>query len=388
MIKTDMKGIATRGNSYTLTVSMGFDGNGKQIRKYSTFKPPSGTPKERADRLAMKAYEEFYSKCHRLENENGNMFFKDLASVFFEEYAENQLKRTTADQYRRAINNHAIPVFGNKRLKAIQKRDIQSFLCNQPSLKGSSCRKLKVVLSSVFSFAVEEGFIESNPCTNARCKKSDYDPSNFDYLTKDETIRLLDATKEYSQLNTIIRLLLLTGMRIGELLALNYITDIDFDYNLIKINSTLSYAAGEWFVDTTKTPSSKRVIKVNSAIMEMIKEELKHREKRKEIHGSSWTETFLLFARADGTCLNKTTLNKQFKALLKKNNLPPIHLHSLRHTFATLLIYLGNDTKAVSTALGHSQTQITNDTYVHIFEEYTARMSDSLCNDILKASNQ
>ncbi len=387
MIKTDMKGITKRGNSYTLTVSMGFNGDGKQMRKYSTFKPPADIPKERADRLAMKAYEEFYNKCHKIENENGNMFFKDLVCVFFKEYAENQLKRTTADQYRRVINNHAMPVFGNKRLKAIKKREIQSFLCNQPKLKGSSCRKLKVVLSSVFSFAVEEGFIETNPCINAKCKKSDYDPSNFDYLTRDETIRLLDATKEYSQLNTIIRLLLLTGMRIGELLALNYTTDIDFDYNLIKINSTLSYVAGEWFVDTTKTPNSKRVIKVNSAIMEMIKEELKHREKRKEICGNAWVETFLLFTRADGSYLNKTTLNKQFKALLKKNNLPPIHLHSLRHTFATLLIYLGNGTKAVSTALGHAQTQITNDTYVHIFEEHTARMSDSLCADILNTAN-
>ncbi len=388
MIKTDMKGIAQRGNSYTLTVSMGFDGNKKQIRKYSTFKPPADIPRERANRLAMKAYEEFYNRCHKLENENGNMFFKDLVTLFFEEYAENQLKRTTAYQYRRVINNHAMPVFGNKRLKAIQKRDIQSFLCNQPDLKGSSCRKLKVVLSSVFSFAVEEGFIETNPCINAKCKKNDYEPSDFDYLTRGETIRLLEATNAYSQLNTIIRLLLLTGMRIGELLALNYTTDIDFDYNLIKINSTLSYVAGEWFVDTTKTPSSKRVIKVNSAIMEMIKEELNHREKRKQTCGSSWTETFLLFARADGRCLNKTTLNKQFKSLLKKNNLPPVHLHSLRHTFATLLIFLGNNAKAVSTALGHSQTQITNDTYVHIFEEYTARMSDSLCNDILIASNQ
>ena len=56
--------------------------------------------------------------------------------------------------------------------------------------------------------------------------------------------------------------------------------------------------------------------------------------------------------------------------------------------FATLLIYLGNDTKAVSSALGHSQTQITNDTYIHIFEEHNARISDSLCNDLLNTATK
>lgn len=387
-VKTDMKGIVRRGNSYTLTVSCGFDGNGKQIRHYSTFRPPEGTSGEKADRLAMIAYEEFFNKCHNLDNENGNMFFKELCTAYFNEYAQNELKRTTAEQYKKTIDKHIMPVFGNRRLKSIRKRDIQSFLCNQPNLKGSSCRKLKIILSSVFSFAVDEGFIENNPCKNAKHKKDTYDMTKFNYLTKDQAIKLLDATKEYSQLNIIIRLLLLTGMRIGELLSLDYNTDIDFDYNIIRINSTLAYADGEWFADTTKTEKSNRVIKVNSAIIDMIKEEMKHREERKQLCGDAWVENGFLFVRVDGKNLDRSKVNKEFKELLKANNLPAIHLHSLRHTFATLLIYLGNDTKAVSTALGHSQTQITNDIYVHIFEEHTARMSDSLCNDLLNTATE
>ena len=387
-IKTDMKGITKRGNSYRFTVSCGFNGNGKHIRHYMTYKPPEGVSGERADRMAQREYEEFYNKCHNIENENGSMFFKDLCTMYFNEYAPNELKRTTAEQYKKTIDKHIIPVFGNKRLKTIKKRDIQSFLCSQPKLKGSTCRKLKIIMSSVFSFAVEEGFIDMNPCVNAKYKKDTYDPTKFDYLTKEQAIKLLNVTKEYSQLNMIIRILLLTGMRIGELLSLNYRTDIDFDYSIIRINSTLSYAGHEWFIDTTKTKSSTRVIPVNSAIIDMIKEEIKHREERKALCGDSWVETGFLFARIDGRNLDRTKVNTDFKKLLKANDLPPIHIHSLRHTFATLLIYLGNDTKAVSSALGHSQTQITNDTYVHIFEEHNARMSDSLCNDLLNTATQ
>ena len=74
--------------------------------------------------------------------------------------------------------------------------------------------------------------------------------------------------------------------------------------------------------------------------------------------------------------------------LLAKNDLPSIHTHSLRHTFATLLINMGTDTKSVSTALGHSQTQITNDIYVHIFEEHSAKISNSLCDSLLNTATE
>ena len=387
-IKTDMKGIKKRGNSYTFTVSCGFDGNGKHIRHYMTYKPPEGVSGERADRMAQREYEIFFNKCHNIENESGSMFFKDLCTMYFNEYAQFELKRTTTDQYMKTIEKHILPVFGNKRLKNIKKRDIQSFLCNQPKLKGSTCRKMKIIMSSVFSFAVEEGFIDTNPCVNAKYKKDTYDLTKFKYLTKEESIKLLDITKEYTQLNIILRILLLTGMRIGELLALHYARDIDYNHNIIRINSTLSYANGEWFADTTKTQASTRVIKVNSAIIDMIKEEIRHREERKALCGDAWVETGFLFARLDGRNLDRSKVNREFKKLLKANDLPPVHLHCLRHTFATLLIYLGNDTKAVSSALGHSQTQITNDTYIHIFEEHNARISDSLCNDLLNTATE
>ena len=68
-----MKGITRRGDSYTLTVACGLDGNGKQVRKYTTFKPPADVPRERADRLAMKAYEDFYNQLlNSMEQMKGN----------------------------------------------------------------------------------------------------------------------------------------------------------------------------------------------------------------------------------------------------------------------------------------------------------------------------
>lgn len=281
------------------------------------------------------------------------------------------------------MNNHILPVFANKRLKDIRKKDVQIFLCNQPKLKGSSCKKLKIIFSSVFSFAVEEGIVEANPCSKARHKKDTYDKTKFKFLTKEQAMKLLDLTAEYSQLNIITRILLLTGMRIGEVLSLE--TDsLDIDHKIIRVKSTLSYANNEWFISRPKTEDSERVLKVNQAIIDMIQEHLKHQEKLKEIVGDAWEKPSLIFTTPTGGFCDRTTINKQFKSLLEKNNLPSISLHGLRHTNASLLIYMGNDVKRVSTALGHSQTQITNDTYVHVFDEYEARMSDSLCDNLFR----
>ena len=144
----------------------------------------------------------------------------------------------------------------------------------------------------------------------------------------------------------------------------------------------------KWYLDDTKTKSSTRVIKVNNAIIDMFKREMEEREEKKAFCGDAWVENGLIFTRPDGRCIDRTTINSNLKKLLAKNDLPLIHTHSLRHTFATLLINMGTDTKAVSTALGHSQTQITNDIYVHIFEEHTAKISNSLCDDLLNTATE
>ena len=100
------RGITQRGeNTYRFSVSCGSDGNGKQIRKTTTFKVPAGTSARKAEMLAREAYLEFYSKCKNNPDFNENMRFSELVEIYLKQYAANELKAVTIFNYKSNLKN-------------------------------------------------------------------------------------------------------------------------------------------------------------------------------------------------------------------------------------------------------------------------------------------
>ncbi len=69
---------------------------------------------------------------------------------------------------------------------------------------------------------------------------------------------------------------------------------------------------------------------------------------------------------------------RYFKKVLKQAGLPPIRIHDARHTFATMMLELGESPKTVQTMLGHSRVSITLDTYSHVSLELEKKAADKL----------
>ena len=86
-------------------------------------------------------------------------------------------------------------------------------------------------------------------------------------------------------------------------------------------------------------------------------------------------EQFFVFHRAVGN-RNPNAAYTKFKWLLKKNGLPEIKLHDLRHTFATHAIALGVDEKTLAGVLGHTKPSFTLDRYTHVTSEMQERAAD------------
>ena len=99
-------GIVQRGKSYLFTAYLGYDVNGKQIRKTSTYTPPEDVTQKKADKLAKEKYIEFKNKCKDLSDFNDCMRFKDLCEEYLKVYAPNKLKPITAYHYERQIATH------------------------------------------------------------------------------------------------------------------------------------------------------------------------------------------------------------------------------------------------------------------------------------------
>lgn len=162
---------------------------------------------------------------------------------------------------------------------------------------------------------------------------------------------------------------LYTGMRIGELLALKW-DNVDFAKGRIFVAATCrdSWQNGKYIKisDNPKTEASKRVIPVSKPILALLREMKKQSKSEYVVSGRT------------NYGAEVRSYQKTFERLLKKLNIPHKGFHSLRHTFATRAIELGADVKTLSEILGHKNTLITLNRYVHSFDERKVQMMNKL----------
>ena len=250
------------------------------------------------------------------------------------------------------------------------------------TISGSTALYYHHILSSIFTAAVQWQFIPSNPC--ARVKPPRRHKAEAIYLEEEDIFRLLKCLDSVEFMyKVLINLYIFTGMRRGEALGLTW-QDIRFDKNLIDINKELVYVHESGVqVDSPKNEYSKRVIKVPPSLMELLKKLQKEQEANRKLYGDKYEPSGFVFTNKLGQRLHPDTVSAWFGRFIKKNELPPIHLHSLRHTNASLLIAHGTDVKTVSKRLGHSNTQTTTIIYAHQIrtaDEAAAEMLDLLIN--------
>ena len=131
-----MATITKRGNSYRITVSCGYDLNGKQLRRTMTWAPPEGMTKRQAEKELDRQAVLFEEKCRTGQVLDGNIKFADFAEKWFKDYAEKQLRPTTLRSYRQIVAriNAAI---GHIRLDKLQPAHIISFYNNAPATESS-----------------------------------------------------------------------------------------------------------------------------------------------------------------------------------------------------------------------------------------------------------
>lgn len=381
-IKVD-KGIRKNGNTYEFNVSCGYDGNGKHIRKYRTFTPPKGVSETKADRLAKIAYLEFVQEAEGNKAYNANMKFNQLCDLYFKEYAPNKLKPTTIEHYKSNCKNHIKPVFGNKKLKDISTTEITEFLTGLDK-KPLTVRKIKIVFHSIMKYAVSQKIISVNPVIGSIWKEDveqEYGKIE-NYLTVDEAKTVLSLVGDYNIFNTIITLLIYTGMRAGECLGLRW-SSIDFDKKTIFIDKTLAYADNKWYLSTPKTFNSIRTICIDDNTVKLLKKHKEAQDKQKEIVGDAWQQPDMVFTSCTGHWYDRSLLNTQFRRFVKNNNDTiqldhNITLHGLRHTNACLLLVAGEDIENVSKHLGHASADITSRVYAHTMAEIKVRISKTI----------
>lgn len=381
-------GIRKRGNTYEFNVSAGYDGNGKHIRNYTTFAAPEGVSESKADKLAMEAFVEFSHSAKGNKAFGENMRFNHLCDIYFKEYAPNRLKPVTTEHYKSNVKNHIAPVFGNRKLKDITTSDVSAFLTGL-TCKPLTAKKIKIVFHSIMKFAVSQKYISENPCGGAVWKEiTEQDFGEIEnVLNLQQAQKLMQILEPYSTFNTIIKLLMFTGMRSGECLGLRW-GSIDFGRKTIFVDKTLSYANNTWFLTSPKTARSTRTICLDDTAIEILRKHKEEQDKQKEIVGNAWQHPELVFTSCTGHWYDRSLLNTQFRRFIARHkeelNLKHnLTIHGLRHTNAALLLYAGEDIENISAHLGHASSDITSRVYAHMYAEVKVRMAKTISSALL-----
>lgn len=281
-----------------------------------------------------------------------------MFSTALEMWLENEkikIKESSYYKYKYTIDNYILPHLGNLKLDDITVYQINQFLMLMMSSGGKKGQKLSssyiktmsIIIVSAYEFSANENYCQplKNTVFSPPVHKQEIRILNdIEYKT---LFKFVSSHSDRTSLG--IMLSLCAGLRIGEVCALKW-EDIDFEKKLIHINSTVTRNRNAYFIGTPKTISSKRDIPINAFLYNKLKEY------------SSDTD----FVISDNkNFVNPRTFEYRYHRTLDKANINYINFHALRHTFATKCVEIGMDVKSLSELLGHSNSAITLNTYVH-----------------------
>lgn len=181
---------------------------------------------------------------------------------------------------------------------------------------------------------------------------------------------------------------LFTGVRRGELCGLTW-PDIIFDKLQIRVCAASQYMPGHGIYEVdTKNDSSYRSIDVSPFVMDVLKEYRRWWEDYRISLGDYWKdEKKRLFIQADGKPLHPDTINSWLTKFCKRKELPHIHPHGLRHTYASLKLASGIDLRSLCGATGHAQPSTLLDIYSHVIPSAQSRSVKALDEVLLGPLN-
>lgn len=242
--------------------------------------------------------------------------------------------------------------------------------------------KIKFKLNQIMKFAVRMNYIDTNEMLFVEMPRKvittdDLRKKNTKYLDQKEFKLFIQNLKEEAlcdyRINKYIRIakvLFLTGMRYGELAALNYKEDIDFSKKTIHIKHTYDFRQKER--TTPKTIKSDRVITAPQKVLDIIKEQIIE-------NATNGFDTDFIFINTLGEPITNARVISALKRHGQKIGIDKnITTHMFRHSHISLLAELGIPLTAIMDRVGHSDSKTTLEIYSHVTQKMVSDISSKL----------
>ncbi|MGW4931619.1 tyrosine-type recombinase/integrase [Streptomyces sp. NPDC004166] len=344
---------------------------------------------------------------------SSTMAFGDYLTYWLATIAPERLKPATLNSYEGLTRLYIRPALGKKRLNRLSPADVRRFLTefkgsclcclrgadhDRPEGKrgccavGKCCKRLPsartvqyvhAVLRSALQQAMREELIARNVARIVETPT--VTPKEVRPLDGAE-VRILLKTARTHRLYALWLLLVSTGLRRGEALALTW-SDIDLTNRQLRVRRNVQRIRRELLFGTPKTTRSIRTVSLPKHLVRALTHHREQQERERKVAGKKWQPApdqpdGLIFNTQTGRVIDPRSLNRMLTILCRDANVRRVRVHDLRHTCASLLLSRGVDARTIMETLGHSTITMTLDTYAHVMDTTlraaAERMDDAL----------
>lgn len=328
---------------------------------------------------------------------NGDLFDHRAGKALYQTVSDEWIaskvfpKERTKEGYESLRRTHVLPYFGNVAVGRITKRDVQSWvkdLSDNGIGAGTIRNAYRNVLKPSLDFAIDQGYLRSNPALNVKLARSER--TEMAFLSAMQVRELADEISRHYRL--LVLFTAFTGLRAGEVAALR-VGRLNLMRRTVNVAESASVVTGKGIVYGPTKTYAVRTVPVPSFLVDDLALYIADRASNPEAfvftsptglrlhHGNFYRRHFL---PAVARCAEKAT---------KRGETFPVDLrfHDLRHTCAALMIDTNANPYAISKRLGHSSISVTYDRYGHRFphqdEAITSGLEAAWANSLASAAS-
>jgi integrase len=338
--------------------------NGKWLHKSERLYGVAG--KKAARQVLRERLEEAAAQGSPLES---GLTLRQFSDSYWKPHVDRRgLKLSTMASYRTVLNKHILPELGDltpEEITALRISDLTKKK-NEAGLSPRTIRNILVVLQSMFTLAEDLDVVDRSPVRKTHKPKAIGAEKRV--WTSDQVRQIIEGVS--AEHRCIFTLLALTGLRIGEVVALQW-THVDLHSRTIKVAQSLWNGK----LVPPKTKSSVRTIQLADVLTQALVE---HLDRASRVGANDF-----VFSRSDGSPLNpdvvrRDTLYPVLDRLQISRPKRTAGFHAFRHAAATIINRQTGNLKLAQKLLGHSEISTTADTYTHVSTESEKEASAAL----------
>jgi integrase len=367
--------IVQQGKSPNLTIIAPFtDSEGRHRQKWQTVKRLPDETDAQLRRRAEQELQELIVKLRRSEPVvQGRLTLVDFITNEWLPAVRLQVTERTGKGYEAIMSRHVLPALGHKQLKNVTTMDLERLYAKMAAkgLSGNTRLHVHRVIHMALTDAVRRGRLATNPASRERIRAPRKETFTIQPPTPKEVAQLVEAASD-TPIGVLVRLLALTGLRLGEALGLRW-QDVDLDAGLLYVRQVRKQRETALF-GLPKTERSRRVVDLAPGLIDALREHKNRQFAFNLEHGlvPSHDLVFTVVGRQGIEGMGHEQVARIWQDIRRKAGVPRVRIHDLRHFAATTMLDAGVPLPNVSEILGHGQTSTTANIYAHAVRSRSA----------------